>query len=162
MGSQKLAARGMHCTPCAATERASVREAQGRVFFAWLFTLPILLIMAGSWAFDSPWPSPFLHRLLMPILAAPVVFVVGSETLDGAAAAIARRRPSLDVLITLGTLAAYATGVFALFTSLTSFAGIAAIIMASHLTVRYFETRMKMRASEARQSSSKSVPRPPD
>ncbi len=130
-------------------DRAAVREAQGRVFFAWLFTLPIMLIMAGSWAFGSPWPSPFLHQLLMLLLASPVVFVVGNETLFGAAAAVARRVPNMDVLIALGTLAAYATGVFALFSSLTSFAGIAAMIMAFHMTGRYLEARAKGRASEA-------------
>ena len=130
-------------------DRASLREAQGRLFFAWLFTLPIMLIMAGSWAFGSPWPSPFLHQLLMVILASPVVFVVGGETLSGAAAAVARRVPNMDVLIALGTLAAYSTGIFALVSSLTSFAGIAAMIMAFHMTGRYLEARAKGRASEA-------------
>jgi len=142
-------ADGQSAAQPAANERSSVREAQGRVFFAWLFTLPIMLIMAGSWAFGSPWPSPFLHQLLMLILASPVVFVVGSETLSGAAAAVARRVPNMDVLIALGTLAAYSTGVFALFSSLTSFAGIAAMIMAFHMTGRYLESRAKGRASEA-------------
>jgi len=142
-------ATGESTAPRPGDDRASVREAQGRVFFAWLFTLPIMLIMAGSWAFGSPWPSPFLHRLLMVILASPVVFVVGSETLSGAAAAVARRVPNMDVLIALGTLAAYSTGIFALFSSLTSFAGIAAMIMAFHMTGRYLEARAKGRASEA-------------
>jgi Cu+-exporting ATPase len=130
-------------------ERADIREAQGRLFFAWLFTLPIMLIMAGSWAFGSPWPSPFLHQLLMLVLAFPVVFVVGGETLTQALAALARRTPNMDVLIMLGTVAAYATGVLALVSSLTSFAGIAAMIMAFHMTGRYLETRAKGRASEA-------------
>ena len=132
-----------------ASDRASLVEAQGRVFFAWLFTLPIMLIMAGSWAFGSPWPSPFLHELLMLMLASPVVFVVGGEILSGATAAVARRVPNMDILIAVGTLAAYASGVFALFSSLTSFAGIAAMIMAFHMTGRYLEARAKGRASAA-------------
>jgi Cu+-exporting ATPase len=135
--------------PSGAADRAQVREAQGRLFFAWLFTLPIMLIMAGSWAFGSPWPSPFVHLLLMLVLAFPVVFVVGNETLTGALAAIGRRIPNMDVLIALGTLAAYLTGILAIFTSLTSFAGIAAMIMAFHMTGRYMEARAKGRASEA-------------
>ncbi len=131
------------------SDRAAVREAQGRLFFAWLFTLPIMLIMAGSWMFGSPWPSPLLHQLLMLVLAFPVVFIVGSETMAGAAAAAARSVPNMDVLIALGTLAAYLTGLLALFSSLTSFAGIAAMIMAFHMTGRYMEARAKGRASEA-------------
>ncbi len=143
------AADGAPSRPSPGAERAEVREAQGRLFFAWLFTLPIMLIMAGSWAFGSPWPSPFLHQLLMLILAFPVVFVVGGETLAGAAAAMGRRIPNMDVLIALGTMAAYSTGVLALLSSLTSFAGIAAMIMAFHMTGRYMEARAKGRASEA-------------
>ncbi len=128
---------------------AALREAQGRVFFAWLFTLPIMLIMAGSWAFGSPWPDPLLHQLLMLMLAFPVLFVVGVETLSSAVAAVGRRSPNMDVLIALGTLAAYATGLLALFTPITSFSGIAAMIMAFHLTGRYIETKARGRASDA-------------
>ena len=128
---------------------AALREAQGRVFFAWLFTLPIMLIMAGSWAFGSPWPDPLLHQLLMLMLAFPVLFVVGVETLSSAVAAVGRRSPNMDVLIALGTLAAYATGLLALFTPITSFSGIAAMIIAFHLTGRYIETKARGRASDA-------------
>ena len=96
-----------------------------------------MLIMAGSWAFGSPWPDPLLHQLLMLMLAFPVLFVVGVETLSSAVAAVGRRSPNMDVLIALGTLAAYATGLLALFTPNTSFSGIAAMIIAFHLTGRY-------------------------
>lgn len=133
----------------ATSGRAALREAQGRVFFAWLFTLPIMLIMVGSWAFGSPWPDPLLHQLLMLLLAFPVLFVVGNETLSSAAAAIRRRTPNMDVLIALGTLAAYATGLLALLTPIASFSGIAAMIMAFHLTGRYIETKARGRASDA-------------
>lgn len=133
----------------AARDRATLREAQGRLFFAWLFTLPIMLIMAGSWVFGSPWPSPFVHRLLMVVLAFPVLFAVGGETMQFALRAARRGAANMDVLIALGTLAAYATGILALFTPLASFAGVAAMIMAFHLTGRYLEARAKGRASEA-------------
>ncbi len=132
-----------------ASTPAALREAQGRVFFAWLFTLPIMLIMAGSWAFGSPWPDPLLHKLLMLVLALPVLFVVGIETLSSAMAAVRRRSPNMDVLIALGTMAAYATGLLALFTPIASFSGIAAMIMAFHLTGRYIETKARGRASDA-------------
>ena len=128
---------------------AAVREALGRVFFAWLFTLPIMLIMAGSWAFGSPWPDPLLHQLLMLILAFPVLFVVGLETLASAVGAVRRRSPNMDVLIALGTLAAYASGLLALIAPIASFSGIAAMIMAFHITGRYIETKARGRASDA-------------
>ncbi len=136
-------------TAAEANGRGALREAQGRVFFAWLFTLPIMLIMASSWAFGSPWPDPLLHQLLMLVLAFPVLFVVGNETLSSAAAAVRRRSPNMDVLIALGTLAAYGSGLLALFTPIASFSGIAAMIMAFHLTGRYIETKARGRASDA-------------
>ncbi len=132
-----------------ATDRAQLREAQGRLFFAWLFTLPIMLIMAASWAFGSPWPSPLLHKLLMIVLAFPVLFTVGSETMRFALGAVRRGAANTDVLIALGTLAAYSTGVLALFTPVASLAGVAAMIMSFHLTGRFLEARAKGRVSGA-------------
>ena len=133
-------------------ERARVREAQGRVFFAWLFTLPIMLIMAGSWGFGAPWPSPVLHKLLMVVLAFPVLFVVGAETFRAGFRGLSglhRGNANMDLLIALGTLAAYGSGVASLLTPMTSFAGVAAMIMAFHLTGQYLETRAKGRAASA-------------
>jgi len=56
---------------------ASLREAQGRLFWAWLFTLPILLILGASRVFGAPWPDELLQDLAMLALAFPVLFVVG-------------------------------------------------------------------------------------
>lgn len=132
-----------------ARDSAALREAQGRLFFAWLFTLPIMLAMAGSWALGSHWPTPFLHKLLMLVLAFPVLFVVGGETMTYALGAVRRGRANMDLLIALGTLAAYGSGVLSFFLPLASFAGVAAMIMAFHLTGKYLEARAKGRASEA-------------
>ena len=146
---QPAAAPGVPAPAADAEDRARLREAQGRLFFAWLFTLPIMIIMAAGWVFGQPWPSPLLHRLSMLVLAFPVVFVVGGRTQAQALAALRRGSANMDVLIAMGTLAAYATGLLALFTPIASFAGISAMIMAFHLTGRYLETRARGRASEA-------------
>lgn len=55
----------------------------------------------------------------------------------------------MDTLIALGTLTAWSTGVATFFTHIENYAGVAAMIMAFHLTGRYLEARAKGKASEA-------------
>lgn len=62
---------------------ADRREAQGRLFWAWLLTFPILFIEAAGWWLGAAWPSPLLRRLALVALAFPVVFVVGDNTFRG-------------------------------------------------------------------------------
>ncbi|MFO7660915.1 MAG: copper-translocating P-type ATPase, partial [Candidatus Cloacimonadaceae bacterium] len=56
---------------------------------------------------------------------------------------------NMDVLIALGTIAAVVTGPLSLFMKVEDFSGIAAMIIAFHLTGRYLESRAKGKASEA-------------
>jgi len=85
-----------------------------------------------------------------------VLFGPGLQTLSGAWISSKNLSPNMDVLIALGTVASLITGFLAvgfqlgLFESqFYSFAGIAAMIMAFHLTGRYIETKARGRASEA-------------
>jgi Cu+-exporting ATPase len=55
----------------------------------------------------------------------------------------------MDMLIMLGTLASFLTGPTSFFTSIANYAGVAAMIMAFHLTGRYIEAKAKGRASQA-------------
>ena len=55
----------------------------------------------------------------------------------------------MDVLIAIGTAASILAGILSLVMPVNTFAGIAAMIMAFHLTGRYIETKAKGRASEA-------------
>ena len=129
--------------------RRQLLESQGRLFWAWLLTLPIMLMMGASWVFGAPWPSAFLHDLAMLLLTFPVLFGVGIETYTIALRGLRGGVANMDLLIALGTLAAYATGFFALWLPVASFAGVASMIMAFQLTGRYLETRSRGRASDA-------------
>lgn len=119
-------------------DRAALRDAQGRLFFAWLFTLPILAIMAAHRLFGRPWPGPVLENLGMLILAAPVVFAVGRPILSSAARSLRSRRMGLDLLVAGAALAAYASGALALLLPVPGLAGLASVLVAAHLTLRYF------------------------
>lgn len=130
-------------------DREKLRLAGRRLALAWAMTAPLMLLMIAGWMLGRHLPTHGTHDLTMLLLATPAVFVAGAETLRYALRALRRRAANMDLLITLGTLAAYFTGVLALFTPIASFAGVAAMIMAFHLTGKYLEARAKGRASEA-------------
>ncbi|HSL93650.1 MAG TPA: heavy metal translocating P-type ATPase, partial [Bacillota bacterium] len=138
----------------AAEEKAKVELASRRMWIAWILTLPIVIwmlpvMLAGAHSMDAMWPSPFVYTIGMVVLASPVLFWVGRSTYVSAYKAARGLSPNMDTLIALGTLAAYGTGVAALFTHVDNYTGIAAMIMAFHLTGRYMEARARGKASEA-------------
>lgn len=117
-----------------ARDKQARAEALGRLFWAWLFTLPIALIFAASWAFGAPWPSPLLRDFGVLVLAFPVVFVVGGNAVRSAAAALRQRRPDLSAVIVALAVLAYATGVLSLVAPVANLAGVAALLMCARIT----------------------------
>ncbi|MEW5785472.1 MAG: copper-translocating P-type ATPase [Bacillota bacterium] len=135
----------------AADDRESSRfaAARRRMLIAWVFTLPVIIWMIPEMFFHY---APFGHGSMnigMIVLAAPVLFWPGRETLGGAWRALRHGSANMDVLITMGTTAAFITGPLSFVFPIANYAGIAAMIMAFHLTGRYLEARAKGRASEA-------------
>jgi Cu+-exporting ATPase len=126
---------------------AALHDAKRRLWIAWAFagplTLLMLLHMTGLW-------MPPLHLELMVLLPLPVLAVAGSATFRMAWRSTRAGHPNMDALIALGTLAAYLTGPLAYFgMPIESFAAIAGMIMAFHLTGRYLEAHARGRASDA-------------
>jgi len=119
-----------------AASRARKREEQGRLFWVWLLTLPILLLLAASRAFEAPWPNPLTQRIAMLMLAFPVLFVVG-EPLLAEAFGSAKERKRQAVVVSLVAIACYVSGILALFTSAPPVAGVSAVVVSTYLTVRY-------------------------
>lgn len=129
-----------------------LQETFRRARWAWIFTFPVALWMlphmfAGE--LSHGWPNPLVFNLGMILLATPVIFWAGRDTLSSALKAIRHKTASMDVLIAMGTLAAYATGLAWFVAPVENYAGISAMIMAFHLTGRYIETRARGRASQA-------------
>ncbi|MFO7651159.1 MAG: heavy metal translocating P-type ATPase [bacterium] len=123
-----------------------LKGARQRMVWAWVFTVPVMALMAlhmtGTHLHGMAWAEA--------ALAAAAVLGPGWRTLRAAAGSIRARAASMDVLIALGTLAALGSGIAVLAGApLANFSGIAAMIMAFHLTGRYIEARAKGRASEA-------------
>lgn len=137
--------------PDSQTDEESRRFTAARrlMLIAWLFTAPIVIWMIPEMFMHF---APFGHGTLnigMVILATPVIFWPGRGTLAGAWRMLRARGANMDVLITMGTLAAFLTGPLSFIYPVANYAGIAAMIMAFHLTGRYLEAKAKGRASQA-------------
>ncbi|MDG5819551.1 heavy metal translocating P-type ATPase [Natronococcus sp. A-GB7] len=115
---------------------------------AWIVTSPIVLLMVFMWT-PLDLLSGFQIDVLLLIFATPVVFYYGRTTHASAIRAIKNGTFNMDSLIALGTVAAWATGVMVFATPVENYAGVGAMIMASHLVGTYLEDRAKGRASAA-------------
>lgn len=136
-------------------EKEKVEKARSRMVWSWALTIPIILWMIPEMIWGYRFLGGLGYEVGMIALSAVVIFVPGWETIRSAWKSAKNLSPNMDVLIAMGTLAALSTGVVALLhqfgmaPDFHSFAGIAGMIMAFHLTGRYIETKAKGRASEA-------------
>ena len=130
-------------------EQRKFREAKRRMLIAWGFTVPITIWMIPEMIFGIAWPNHLIHTFGMILLAVPVLFWAGKETLLSAVKAASRGTPNMDVLISLGTLTAFLTGPTVFLSPIENYAGVSAMIMSFHLMGRYIEAKAKGKASEA-------------
>lgn len=126
------------------------------MIYSWVVTLPLMLWMFLDMVLGLHLTSHLVMELAMVVGASYVLFGPGMQTLVSAFRSARIYIPNMDVLIALGTIASLITGFVALGFEIGllespfySFAGIAAMIMAFHLTGRYVETKARGRASEA-------------
>lgn len=129
--------------------QAKMRVARFRMRIAWGLTIPIILWMFAEMFLGIMWPSPTIFNLGMVIMAIPVLFWVGWPTYRGAWVAVRHGHANMDTLIALGTGVSFLTGPASFLTAVDNYAGVAAMIMAFHLTGRYVEETAKGRASQA-------------
>lgn len=126
-----------------------MRDARRRVLVSWSFTIPIIALMLPEMLLGLALPNFTIFNLSLILLATPVLFWAGLPTMWSAVKSIAHKTANMDVLIMMGTTVAFITGPAVFFTSIFSYAGMSAMIMAFHLTGRYFESKAKGRASQA-------------
>lgn len=130
-------------------EERKMADARFRMQVAWAFTIPIILWMFAEMFLGIAWPNATIFNLGMIVLTLPVLFWVGLPTYRGAWAAVTHKHTNMDTLIALGTSVSLLTGPAWFFTPVANYAGVAAMIMAFHLTGRYVEESAKGRASQA-------------
>ncbi len=136
-------------------DQQKMDRARFKMWLSWSITIPIILWMIPVMVWDYYFLGTLSYNLGMLILGGVVLFYPGWETLRSAWKSSSHLAPNMDALIAMGTLASLATGFVAIFhefgigPAFYSFAGVAGMIMAFHLTGRYIEAKAKGRASQA-------------
>ena len=137
-------------------EEKKLGSAKKKMVLSWIVTAPLMIWMFFDMVLGIHITSHLTMELMMLLGASYVIFGPGLQTLISAWKSARVYTPNMDVLIAIGTVASLITGIMALGYQLDifqsqfySFAGIAAMIMAFHLTGRYVETKARGRASEA-------------
>ena len=136
-------------------DEEKVNHAKRLMNFSWALTIPIILWMLPEMIFGYYFLGKTGYDIGMLLLSGAVLAYPGWETLRSGWKSGVHLAPNMDVLIAMGTLASLATGIVSLLhqfdigPAFHSFAGVAGMIMAFHLTGRYVETKAKGRASQA-------------
>jgi Cu+-exporting ATPase len=136
----------LHLQNLEAEVETEIKQARQRL---WLGAIPALILMGvmiTCMILDLPHNQH--HRVLTLTLAFPVVFVAGWPTHRASWTALRRGAPSMDVLISLGTLPTYLVGLTGI-PEVTVFVEVAAMVMAFHLLSRFLERRARGQASQA-------------
>ena len=128
-----------------------MRTARRRAVVAWAFTVPVIAVMIPFMlSADLTRRYGVLYDWAMVLLALPVLAGAGFNTYRGALRGLRNLSANMDVLIVLGSGAAFLSGPLSLAgLSVFNYAGVAAMIMAFHLTGRYVEARARGRAGQA-------------
>ncbi|AGB37778.1 heavy metal translocating P-type ATPase [Natronococcus occultus] len=129
-------------------DEAELRDMRRRAIRAWIVTSPIVLLMVFMWT-PLEVLTGFQIDVAMLVFATIVVFYYGRTTHESAYRGIRNGTFNMDSLISIGTLVAWATGVMVFAMPMENYAGVGAMIMASHKVGTYLEHRAKGRASAA-------------
>jgi len=129
-------------------EEAELAELKRLAIRSWILTAPIVGLMLFMWT-PLEGLTGFQIDVLMLVFATPVVFYYGRRTHASAIRGIKNGTFNMDSLIAIGTVVAWATGVMVFAYPIENYAGVGAMIMASHKVGTYLEHRAKGRASAA-------------
>ena len=116
--------------------------------WAWLLTIPIMLIMYSGMIFGIfIVPMNYMPLVLLAI-GFPVIFIIGWQTIKSGIRGFYTFYFNMDSLIAMGTVIAYLTGFTAYFGFTEDFSGVSSMIMAIFITGKYIEAKAKGRASQ--------------
>lgn len=154
----KLKLKGEQDSEAAAAKKKEERKQTARLIFSAVLSFPLLWAMVSHFTFTSfIWvPDIFLNPWMQFALATPVQFLIGWPFYVGAYKALRNKSANMDVLVALGTTAAYAYSLYLTFQSLGShghtdglYYETSAILLTLILLGKLFETKAKGRSSDA-------------
>jgi len=137
--------------------KAEIESQKGKFWFSAILSLPLLWSMVSHFSFTSfIWlPEMFMNAWFQMLLATPIQFIVGWQFYKGAYKAVKNGSANMDVLVALGTSAAYFYSVYLSILSIgtTEMAELyfeaSAIIITLIVLGKLFEVMAKGRASSA-------------
>jgi Cu+-exporting ATPase len=136
-----------------------IRRNQWKLIASAILSFPLLWAMVGHFSFTS-WiwvPDLFMNPWFQLTLATPVQFIIGSRFYVGAYKALRNGSANMDVLVALGTSAAYFYSVYLTFESLNRYGHhqvdmyyeTSSVLITLILLGKLFEALAKGRSSEA-------------
>ncbi|MDG6221176.1 MAG: cation transporter, partial [Candidatus Thermoplasmatota archaeon] len=126
-------------------EEEEMEKARNRLILAGAFAIPIMvLMMVHMFLFDIP-----QYFLITAIMAFPVIFVAGWNTLSSTFNSLRHGSVNMDTLVSLGSAVPFFLSLLGFFFEVTTFVEMAASIMALHLVGRYLEAGARGKASQA-------------
>ncbi|WP_100334221.1 heavy metal translocating P-type ATPase [Bacillus alkalisoli] len=113
--------------------QAALEKLTGKFVFSAILTLPLLWAMVSHFSFTSfiYLPDMFMNPWVQMALATPVQFYIGWQFYEGAYKSLRNKSANMDVLVALGTSAAYFYSIYL---------GIEALGTNAHMVDLYFET----------------------
>ncbi|QKG85524.1 copper-translocating P-type ATPase [Kroppenstedtia pulmonis] len=135
-----------------------IEKQQGKFLFASILSFPLLWAMVSHFEFTSfIWlPDMFMNPWVQLALATPVQFIVGRQFYVGAFKALRNKSANMDVLVALGTSAAYFYSLYLSIKSIGSNAAMvdlyyetSAVLITLIILGKLFEAKAKGRSSEA-------------
>ncbi|QNF30169.1 heavy metal translocating P-type ATPase [Metabacillus elymi] len=131
---------------------------QGKFFFSLILSVPLLWAMVSHFSFTSfiYLPEMLMNPWVQLALATPVQFIVGKQFYVGAFKALRNKSANMDVLVALGTSAAYFYSLYLSIVSIGSgshmielYYETSAVLITLIILGKLFEVRAKGRSSEA-------------
>jgi P-type Cu+ transporter len=129
-----------------------------KFIFSAILSLPLLWAMVGHFSFTSfIWvPEAFMNPWVQLALATPVQFIIGAQFYIGAYKALKNKSANMDVLVALGTSAAYFYSLYLSIMSLSMgthslelYYETSAVLITLIILGKLFEAKAKGRSSEA-------------
>jgi Cu+-exporting ATPase len=134
-----------------------IKRQKNKFIFSTILSLPLLWAMVGHFSFTSFMyvPSFFMNPWVQLVLATPVQFIIGKQFYIGAYKALKNKSANMDVLVALGTSAAYFYSLYLTILSIGSHGSVelyyetSSILITLILLGKLFEVKAKGKSSEA-------------
>jgi len=129
-------------------EDKEVKIWKNKLIIAWIITIPIILLMYLPMILGIMLFEENIKSIVLLVLAFPVIFIVGFQTLKSGFRGFTNFYFNMDSLIALGTVVAYLTGIGHLFFEIQDYSGISAMIMTIFITGKYIEAKARGKAGQ--------------